>query len=67
MNEFHGGGLCVTVGRLSLGHTQSLGGSLPGALCCAKWLKVSETLRVADLKANGFVHLGSHLLLRNNS
>lgn len=57
----------MTVGRLSLGHTQSLGGSLPGALCCAKWLKVSETLRVADLKANSFVHLGSHLLLRNNS
>lgn len=54
-------------GRLSLGHAQSLGRSLPGSSCSAQWLKFSKTLRVANRQADGFVHLSSHLLLRNNT
>lgn len=56
MNESHGGGLCVipvvheSLGRLSLGHAQSLGGSLPGSLCFAKCPKVSETPEGATLR-----------------
>lgn len=56
MNESHGEGLCVipvvheSLGRLSLGHAQSLDGSLPGSLCFAKCPKVSETPGGANLR-----------------
>lgn len=44
---------------------KSLGGSLPSSSCSTQWLKVSKTLRVCQ--ANDFVHLGSHLVLRNKT
>lgn len=49
----------VTGSRLSLGHAQESGWE------SAQFMKVSKTLRVCQ--ANDFVHLGSHLVLRNKT